>query len=184
MMGQRDGPSFSDVKQMNLLYNCAARCSRQPNCQNEGIVNSRTCNTCICPRTFAGNDCSQLRKGSAPNCNGQVLQATSSYASFTATVGAGMTYKYTASAVECYWHIRAPAGRRIQFQITSLDTNCMESCNWAGFEVNTGDLNRAGMLVCCNSINRSAFTSIGNVVTIRGMSRYNDANMVINFRAV
>ncbi|ETN76285.1 astacin [Necator americanus] len=23
MMGQRDGPAFSDVKQMNLLYNCA-----------------------------------------------------------------------------------------------------------------------------------------------------------------
>ncbi|KIH64883.1 hypothetical protein ANCDUO_04801 [Ancylostoma duodenale] len=60
----------------------------------------------------------------------------------------------------------------------------MEGCNWAGFEVNTGNLDLAGMLVCCSSISNSAFTSTGSVVTVRGTSRYNNANMVINFRAV
>ncbi|EYC27726.1 hypothetical protein Y032_0008g150 [Ancylostoma ceylanicum] len=184
MMGQREGPAFSDVKQMNLLYNCAARCRSQPACQNNGIVNSKTCSTCICPRAFAGPTCNSLRQGSGSACNGQVLQATSSYVSFTMTVGNGMSYQYSSTPSDCYWHIRAPSGRRIQFQIKSIDTNCMEGCNWAGFEVNTGNLDLAGMLVCCSSISNKVFTSLGSVVTVRGTSRYNNANMVINFRAI
>ncbi|KAK6733906.1 hypothetical protein RB195_017584 [Necator americanus] len=185
MMGQRDGPAFSDVKQMNLLYNCAARCRSRPPCQNNGIVNSRTCTTCICPRAFAGNYCNSLRQGTGSACNGQVIQATSSsFASFTATVGNGMSYQYSTTPSECFWTISAPAGRRIQFQIKSLDTNCMEGCNWSGFEVNTGNLDLAGMLVCCSSISSTMFTSLGNMITIRGVSRYNNANMGISYRVV
>ncbi|RCN35171.1 astacin [Ancylostoma caninum] len=184
MMGQREGPAFSDVKQMNLLYNCADRCQSKPACQNNGIVNSKTCTTCICPRGFDGPTCDALKQGSGSACNGQILQATSSYDSFTMTVGNGMTYKFSSTPSDCYWQIKAPAGQRIQFQIKSLDTNCMEGCNWAGFEVNTGNLDLAGMLVCCSSISNSAFTSVGNVITVRGTARYNNGNMVISFRAV
>ncbi|WKX94255.1 hypothetical protein Q1695_011480 [Nippostrongylus brasiliensis] len=185
LMGQRDAPAFSDVKQMNLLYNCAARCNSRPPCQNNGIVNSRTCSTCICPNAFAGNYCEALRRGTASMCNGQVIQATSSgYATFTATVGNGMTFQYASVKSDCYWHIRAPAGRRIQFQVRNLDTNCMEGCDWAGFEINTGNLDLAGMLICCSSVAGSTFTSLGSIVTIKGTSKFNNANMVINYRVV
>ncbi|ETN76286.1 hypothetical protein NECAME_11764 [Necator americanus] len=60
----------------------------------------------------------------------------------------------------------------------------MEGCNWSGFEVNTGNLDLAGMLVCCSSISSTMFTSLGNMITIRGVSRYNNANMGISYRVV
>ncbi|VDL67489.1 unnamed protein product [Nippostrongylus brasiliensis] len=82
LMGQRDAPAFSDVKQMNLLYNCAGEfrllqrecCQNLRFAENNGIVNSRTCSTCICPNAFAGNYCEALRRGTASMCNGQVIQ--------------------------------------------------------------------------------------------------------------
>ncbi|KJH41806.1 astacin [Dictyocaulus viviparus] len=186
IMGQRQQPAFSDVKQINLLYKCSARCtSTSPTCQNNGIVNPNTCKTCICPYTFDGDVCEKLKQGSAEVCNGQVITANStSYKQFNATVGYKMDYAYSDITYDCYWHIKAPPGRRLQFQIKSLNTYCIEACNWSGFEINTGNLDVAGMLLCCPSISTSIFTSIKNIITIRGMTRYNTANMVISYRIV
>ncbi|CAJ0606543.1 unnamed protein product [Cylicocyclus nassatus] len=147
IMGQRESPSFYDVRQLNLLYNCASRCSYKPSCQNNGIVNSKTCSTCLCPRGFSGNYCESVQKGTGSACNGRIVQASStSLSTFTASVGNGNDYQYRSTPYECYWQIKAPAGRRIQFQLQKMDTYCREGCDWAGFEVNTGNLDRSGML--------------------------------------
>ncbi|KHJ98809.1 astacin, partial [Oesophagostomum dentatum] len=180
MMGQRETPLLYDVKQLNLMYNCAsnsARCRSQPSCSNNGIVNSKTCTSCICPRAFTGTYCASLKGGTGSACNGQMISASStSFVSLSASVGNGNDYRYYDTPYDCYWVIKAPTGRRIQFQIKSLNTNCMESCTWGGFEINYANLDLAGMF--------STFTSSSNVVTIRGTSRYNNANMVFSYRVV
>ncbi|GMT17669.1 hypothetical protein PFISCL1PPCAC_8966, partial [Pristionchus fissidentatus] len=49
-MGQRDRAAFSDIVMVNAVYECAKKCpSPSVECQNGGIINSKTCNTCICP---------------------------------------------------------------------------------------------------------------------------------------
>ncbi|GMT17233.1 hypothetical protein PFISCL1PPCAC_8530, partial [Pristionchus fissidentatus] len=49
-MGQRDRAAFSDIVMVNAFYDCAQKCpSPSVKCQNGGIINSKTCNTCICP---------------------------------------------------------------------------------------------------------------------------------------
>ncbi|KAF8358689.1 hypothetical protein PRIPAC_93684, partial [Pristionchus pacificus] len=49
-MGQRERAAFSDIKMINSLYNCAQKCpSPSVKCLNGGIINSKTCYSCICP---------------------------------------------------------------------------------------------------------------------------------------
>ncbi|CAI4224448.1 unnamed protein product [Auanema sp. JU1783] len=184
MMGQRESPAFSDVKQMNLVYKCAARCPSTIRCSNGGIINPNDCTKCICPKYFSGDTCDFLGKATAPVCNGQLIQATNrSFTTFKAQTGLGITYQYT-DAVECFYSIMSPPGTRIQIQIRNLDASCMESCPWAGFEINMGTPDLAGMLVCCPEAYKRAYTSVSNQILIRGVSKYNNVAMDISYRVV
>uniref|UniRef100_A0A8R1ENA6 Metalloendopeptidase n=1 Tax=Caenorhabditis japonica TaxID=281687 RepID=A0A8R1ENA6_CAEJA len=75
-MGQREAPAFSDLIAVNTLYNCTKLCKTQLSCSNCGFTDSRNCNKCKCPHYFSGTNCNDLPSGTAPNCNGAVLQVT------------------------------------------------------------------------------------------------------------
>ncbi|EYC18085.1 hypothetical protein Y032_0028g1667 [Ancylostoma ceylanicum] len=73
-MGQRDGPSFSDVRMINWLYNCTDSCAGvpPPNCLPPGYQDPRDCTRCKCPRVLGGPLCNELPSGTAIGCNGTV----------------------------------------------------------------------------------------------------------------
>ncbi|GMS89240.1 hypothetical protein PENTCL1PPCAC_11415, partial [Pristionchus entomophagus] len=49
-LGQKERVAFSDIKMINSLYNFAQKCpSPSIKCKNCGIINSKKCNTCLCP---------------------------------------------------------------------------------------------------------------------------------------
>lgn len=66
-MGQRDGPSFLDIKLANEAYKCDRRCRTNFVCQNGGFIGPN-CN-CICPYGISGFTCDEVAK-STPNCGG------------------------------------------------------------------------------------------------------------------
>ncbi|EYB98935.1 hypothetical protein Y032_0126g1311 [Ancylostoma ceylanicum] len=148
-MGQREAPAFSDVRMINWVYNCSSFCSNVPvpPCRQPGYQDPRNCNSCKCPRIFGGQYCEQLPTGSAPNCNGAVLQATStSWTTLHGVAGDPNSYEPETDTSDCYWHITAPAGRRIQLRLITPPSNCMEGCPWQSIEINLGQFDLYGMM--------------------------------------
>jgi hypothetical protein len=89
-MGQHMGPSFYDVRMMNALYGCQARCgSTTVTCYNGGIQNSRACTQCLCPPGIGGVDCglvnpAPINAGYAPpgvpnTCTGTTIKVMVQY---------------------------------------------------------------------------------------------------------
>ncbi|KAK6754955.1 hypothetical protein RB195_013746 [Necator americanus] len=184
-MGQREAPAFSDVRMMNWLYNCSSFCMGVPvpPCRQPGYQDPRNCYSCKCPRAFGGQYCEQLADGSAPNCNGAVVQATSSsWSTLNGVAGDPNSYTPETDTTDCYWHITAPAGRRIQLRLSTPPSNCMQGCPWQGIEVNLGKFDLYGMIMCCQS--SQTYTSVSNLVTIRGIVRYNQLTFGLDYRVV
>src|SRR4051812_17692676 len=62
-IGQRQNPSFNDVKLLNMMY-CSGACPAPgPTCTNDGYDNPNACGTCLCPSGLTG-DCTQLAPSS------------------------------------------------------------------------------------------------------------------------
>ncbi|VDO28602.1 unnamed protein product [Haemonchus placei] len=184
-LGQREQPAFSDVRMMNWLYNCSSLCVNTPvpACRSPGFPNPRNCYECICPRMFAGSTCQNLPTGTAPNCNGKVVEATStSWTTLNGVAGNPNSYSTSSTPTDCYWHISAPAGRKIQIRLSSPPSNCMEGCPWQAIEINLGNFDLYGIIVCCSS--SQVYTSVDNLVGIRGRIRYNQLKFGLDYRIV
>ncbi|KIH66011.1 hypothetical protein ANCDUO_03661 [Ancylostoma duodenale] len=118
-----------------------------PPCRQPGYQDPRNCYSCKCPRIFGGQYCEQLPVGSAPNCNGDVLQATSSsWMTLQGVAGDPNSYAPQTAVTDCFWHITAPAGRRIQLRLSSPPGQCMEGCPWQSIEINLGQFDLYGMM--------------------------------------
>ncbi|VDM56824.1 unnamed protein product [Angiostrongylus costaricensis] len=93
-IGQRGGPSFMDVKRINLAY-CNGTCSNTLPCLHGGYTDPKNCASCRCPTGFAGVVCDQA----APNpgvCGVGGRNATSSLQSISVS-----------GAVSCSFVIKA-----------------------------------------------------------------------------
>ncbi|WKY10292.1 hypothetical protein Q1695_002553 [Nippostrongylus brasiliensis] len=186
-MGQREAPAFSDVRMMNRLYNCGSFCAgiNPPSCSNFGYQDPRNCYSCKCPRAFGGAYCNQLAMGSAANCNGAIIQAYStSWATLQGQAGDSNSYVPTQDPTDCFWHIQAPPGRRIQLRLSASPQVCMEGCPWQSVEINLGQFDLYGMLMCCPSSIGQTYTSTGSLVTIRGAVRVNELTFAVDYRVV
>uniref|UniRef100_A0A9J2PA38 Metalloendopeptidase n=1 Tax=Ascaris lumbricoides TaxID=6252 RepID=A0A9J2PA38_ASCLU len=90
-IGQRSGPSFIDVKQVNRLY-CNDRCSDSTLlCQNGGYPDPNNCLTCKCPAGLGGPTCSNVQ----PSDCGSELTASPFWQH--------LIYK---GVQRCYWRIK------------------------------------------------------------------------------
>ncbi|KAF1762527.1 hypothetical protein GCK72_010789 [Caenorhabditis remanei] len=186
-MGQREAPAFSDLVAINKLYNCDKKCTKQMTCSNCGFTDSRNCNQCKCPRYFSGPTCDALPSGSAANCNGEVLQASSTWQTFDAKAGDPNSYtSSTTNSTNCFWHIKAPAGQKVEFKMTKspMAAICMQECPWQALEINMGKFDLYGMITCCDTILNQVFTSEQNMVALRGVIKYNQLTFSIQYRAV
>ncbi|VDL63015.1 unnamed protein product [Nippostrongylus brasiliensis] len=134
-MGQRDAPSFSDVRMINELYNCSSNCANQPKPD------------CLPPGYPDPRDCSRdLPQGTAPGCSGQVVQAVDEWRNLTGVAGDPNDWSALRTAFDCYWHIVAPPGRQVQYYLTLAPSVCMESCPWQSIEINAGEFDLYGMV--------------------------------------
>ncbi|KAK6034365.1 hypothetical protein COOONC_28131 [Cooperia oncophora] len=127
-IGQRERPAFSDVRLMNYLYNCSSLCTRYPvpACRSPGFQNPRNCYQCLCPHMFSGPTCSQLPTGTAPNCNGKVVQATSSsWVTLNGVAGNANSYTTTTTPTDCYWHISV---RRFKMKYNQKEWKLEKQC--------------------------------------------------------
>uniref|UniRef100_A0A8R1Y4A5 Metalloendopeptidase n=1 Tax=Onchocerca volvulus TaxID=6282 RepID=A0A8R1Y4A5_ONCVO len=134
-IGQRHGPSFIDVKQMNRLY-CNQKCAASSlACQNGGYPDPNNCQFCKCPIGLGGRICTDVQ----PSICGAELIAT----------GVWQQLAHRGSR-KCYWRIRAN-NARIRIEIESVNFRCDITCR-AFVEIkHNSAFEQTGFRICCKS---------------------------------
>ncbi|KAH7723233.1 CBN-NAS-31 protein [Aphelenchoides avenae] len=148
-MGNHYGPVFSDILLLNRYYQCSDKCAGQVTCKNGGFPHPRNCRTCICPDGFGGNDCSERAapESGAPADCGRIVQATAQVQTLSGSVKSGPLGGPSNIAdrhAVCYYHIRAPTGKRIEIKMNKFFGSCMNECVLGGVEIKYDNLTRVG----------------------------------------
>ncbi|CAJ0961525.1 unnamed protein product, partial [Mesorhabditis belari] len=134
-IGQRRGPSFIDVKQVNRLY-CNDVCPQDLGCEHGGYVDPNNCNRCKCPPGLSGVRCERVQQ-STRLCGGEL----------TAT-GLWQEISFRGKG-ECFWRIRAE-NARIRFVLSKVEYRCEEVCK-AYIEIKANsDFQQTGFRKCCD----------------------------------
>ncbi|KIH57977.1 hypothetical protein ANCDUO_11826 [Ancylostoma duodenale] len=60
----------------------------------------------------------------------------------------------------------------------------MEGCPWQSIEINLGQFDLYGMIMCCQSAVGQTYTSVSNLVAIRGAIRYNQLTFGLDYRII
>ncbi|KJH46608.1 astacin [Dictyocaulus viviparus] len=166
-MGQMEGPSFLDVMIMNLHYNCKARCSQTPACLNGGFVDSRNCKRCKCPSGYGGTLCNTVQTSFSAGCGGE-LQAYEAVRRFDITIKQIGTKR----TKQCFYHLKAPTGKRILINIIQVKGRCEEGCWQDGVEFKMQlDPRLVGYRFCCQQSNHRRMLSRTNSVPFIVTSR-------------
>ncbi|CAG9539171.1 unnamed protein product [Cercopithifilaria johnstoni] len=134
-IGQRYGPSFIDVKQINRLY-CNHICEASTlACANGGYPDPNNCQYCKCPTGLGGLTCINVQ----PSVCGAELIAT----------GIWQQLDYRGSQ-KCYWRITAN-NARIRIRIESTNFRCEATCR-AYLEIKHNSMfEQTGFRICCGS---------------------------------
>lgn len=112
-IGQRIGPSFIDVKQINRLY-CNDVCRGQPIiCKNDGYPDPNDCSRCKCPPGFGGKHCGRVEQST---CGGELTALSGTWQHLT-HIGKD----------KCVWRIRSNQGR-IRFILDGVSYKCDTTC--------------------------------------------------------
>ncbi|KJH49342.1 CUB domain protein [Dictyocaulus viviparus] len=135
-IGQRDGPSFMDVKRINLAY-CSSTCINKLPCRHGGYTDPKNCAVCRCPTGLSGRLCDQA----APNpsvCGNGARTASSTMQSISVR-----------GATSCSFVIKAPAGRRVYYEVPTFRFTAANLCSKDYLEIKyTADLQRMGARFC------------------------------------
>ncbi|KAI1692475.1 astacin (Peptidase family m12A) domain-containing protein [Ditylenchus destructor] len=186
-MGQRVQPAFSDIVMMNKAYGCFDACTSadMARCKNGGYPNPNWCDTqCICPQGFGGSDCSTKQESTAGASCGAVLNATTSWTSFTGSLNPGVADSGTNDYESCHWHINSPPGTKVWLWIDTISsTSCDIACTVSSVEFKVKEFDRTGHRMCCQSdLGSGGYIQIGGytnkaIVSLLSRSRAQ------NFRA-
>ncbi|RCN46411.1 astacin [Ancylostoma caninum] len=131
-IGQREGPSFMDVKRVNLAY-CNSTCSSTLPCLNGGYTDPKNCAVCRCPTGFGGTLCDRAATNPA-QCGPGDLRATSSLQLLSAS-----------GATSCSFVIKAPLGRQIYYEVPTFRFTAANLCSYNFLEIKyAADLQRVG----------------------------------------
>lgn len=174
-IGTNVGPSFKDIKLINLAY-CSSTCSNTIRCQNGGYVNPSNCQSCNCPPGWGGQFCERTPNPQV-GCGPVARTATS------------QTQKlHESGAKACYYVITAPPGRQVYFEVTDirLPYPSRGPCAWAYIEINfTGDFTQSGARTCNGyplTINRSNGQRL--LVSYQALNGYKNSFFSMNYRFV
>ncbi|KAI6213898.1 Metalloendopeptidase [Aphelenchoides besseyi] len=200
-MGNNVAPSFLDILEMNIYYNCVhQQSSRQLRCNNGGFQKPTDPNRCVCPTGFGGSDCSQLQKGEfgadaecgqvimvcvCLRCHKESFKATNVYQTLSNRVSA-QSNKLADRHAACFWHIKAPKGQRVQMKILKIYGACSAGCFYAGLEIKFRNFVRTGARICCqfDLANMGYLESEGNLAIVLAYSSFRSFGFKLKFRAV
>uniref|UniRef100_A0AC34F021 Metalloendopeptidase n=1 Tax=Panagrolaimus sp. ES5 TaxID=591445 RepID=A0AC34F021_9BILA len=151
IIGSENLITFTDYNMLNKLYKCEASCSAGgETCQNGGFRNPKSCDVCICPRGFTGNDCSEeaTHEYTDIQCGGS-LTATSASKTKLYTLNPNYAEKHIEAAT-CNWHIHAPSCKQIKVQFTTFTGPTINSfpCSDFGLEFRGEQIEIAGFRIC------------------------------------
>ncbi|KAK0401948.1 hypothetical protein QR680_016062 [Steinernema hermaphroditum] len=193
-IGRDPVPHYGDIFEMNMLYKCYDKCANSRTvCQNEGRPNPNNCAVCQCPGGFAGRDCSEREAPSAGlNC-GETLQASDSWKPLTSkgVVGRGSyNSENTSDPAHCTWHIKAPAGKRIQYYVTEVriaeeeDFLCTKKCYFGGLSIKGFEptLIPEGMRFCCSAQLNKVFATASNILIVQPYSNIRYTDFTVMYR--
>ncbi|KAH7702072.1 metalloprotease 1 precursor [Aphelenchoides avenae] len=189
-MGNNYGPVFSDLLLMNRYYKCTDKCG-SGKCKNGGFPHPRNCNSCICPNGFGGSDCSQRAagEGGAPSSCGKTVQASAQPQTLSGSAQAGSgsgPQRISLRQAGCHYHIRAPAGQRVELKFQRVSGTCTQECALGGTEVKYDHFTRVGAHLCCPSHVSSlgTVTTAGNLAVISAYSQRGENAFTVQYRAV
>ncbi|CAD6192531.1 unnamed protein product [Caenorhabditis auriculariae] len=179
-MGQLEGPSFLDVLIINQHYKCAERCAKKVPCQNGGFVNSRNCRTCKCPSGFGGKFCDQVPSSFSRSCGG-VINVEQTTRKFDISI----SQKSEIRSKDCFYHLKAPPGKRILVNLLKINAKCIEGCWKDGVEFKmTEDSRPVGYRFCCRTSSRRRLLSKTNLVPLTVFSHENDVILAFEYSYV
>ncbi|KAI6242370.1 Astacin-like metalloendopeptidase [Aphelenchoides fujianensis] len=157
-IGQRRGPSFIDVKQINRLY-CFQTCAgTRVQCHNGGYADPNDCNRCKCPPGLGGPSCTHVEQAAhsaitSPLCGGE-LQAQGFWQH--------LTHK---GKQRCVWRIRAP-NARIRFILDKASYQCESTCKSFVEIKHNSDFQQIGFRSCCDEKNVETVSEQAEVIVI------------------
>uniref|UniRef100_A0A1I7YBN2 Zinc metalloproteinase n=1 Tax=Steinernema glaseri TaxID=37863 RepID=A0A1I7YBN2_9BILA len=200
-IGGAVGPVYGDVYEMNMLYSCYDRCKNSGTvCKHEGMPNPNNCSVCQCPSGFGGDDCSQRQAGNSGfghdlNC-GDTLTAEAHWQTLDVidVVGAGnynSSYGNASNPYHCTWHITAPAGKVVEYEVIAFgtyghekDVLCTEMCYFGGLKIKGQEdsWKPEGMKLCCsNQLNKIRITT-SNLLVIQAYNHLLFSDFAIEYR--
>ncbi|VDM45018.1 unnamed protein product [Toxocara canis] len=133
-IGQRAGPSFVDVKQVNRLY-CNDRCVGSTlSCQNGGYPDPNNCFVCKCPTGLGGSTCESVQPS---DCGSELIAST---------LWQHLIYK---GSQRCYWRIKTNEAR-IRILLDSVSFKCDATCRSYVELKHNSDFQQTGFRSCCS----------------------------------
>ncbi|KIH67830.1 astacin [Ancylostoma duodenale] len=174
-IGQREGPSFMDVKRVNLAY-CNSTCSSILPCLNGGYTDPKNCVACRCPTGFGGTLCDRAAINPA-QCGSGDLRATSSLQILSASGATSCSYVikvlFTTTEKEnkLSLEFQAPPGHRIYYEVPTFRFTAANLCSYNFLEIKyAADMQRVGARFCLTQPKNSYSQSDTLVVIYRGSS--------------
>ncbi|WKY04835.1 hypothetical protein Q1695_005668 [Nippostrongylus brasiliensis] len=173
--------TFYDLLEINKHYNCEAVCTTGATCSNGGFRNPKNCATCVCPAGYGGATCNGRPAGCGAAFN---AKATWTVRTFSVPTGKGTTR--LDNPVKCNDMIWAPAGKKIQIQITAIKgVTCMNGCTLHGIQPRIlADKKMTSPIICCpGQINKVLVSNISSTPVV-GHSRLSAPTFTYKYRYV
>uniref|UniRef100_A0A7I4YHT2 Zinc metalloproteinase n=1 Tax=Haemonchus contortus TaxID=6289 RepID=A0A7I4YHT2_HAECO len=174
--------SFHDINIINTHYKCNALCaSKGAACVNGGKRNPKNCNACNCPAGYGGATCSARPAG----C-GAVLTATAAWKAKKVVLGNATNPYLRETYAMCNDWIKAPAGKKVQVQVTVLKgVVCINGCYAQGIEFKT----LASKVItnprsCCAGQLKQVITSTLNPTPVINYNAYQQTEVTYNYRYI
>uniref|UniRef100_A0A914D682 Metalloendopeptidase n=1 Tax=Acrobeloides nanus TaxID=290746 RepID=A0A914D682_9BILA len=200
--------TFRDIKLINTHYGCS--CAQPLNCQHGGYANPAfDCDSCLCPEGFGGTYCDQPEPASDGDTTcGGIIDVPNSWTSFELKVGVQNNVPNSWTSFElkvgvqnnvkyddyktCWWHLKAPAGKYIGIEVTSIGDNLDRQCYWGFVTIKVGyyPWDHSGNRLCMASdyadgmnLYSTNYNTVDKTVAVIGVaSRYNIFRIQGNFR--
>uniref|UniRef100_A0A914EDK4 Metalloendopeptidase n=1 Tax=Acrobeloides nanus TaxID=290746 RepID=A0A914EDK4_9BILA len=149
-IGQREGPSFIDVKQINRLY-CNDVCKgAKTECHNGGYPDPNNCLKCKCPIGIGGETCDQVEP---TTCGGEIIALE------------GWNHLTHTGKDRCIWKIKTQ-NARIRIILDNSKYSCETTCkNYVEIKHNS-DFQQTGFRSCCEEQKTSIVSEQDEVIVI------------------
>ncbi|CAJ0570444.1 unnamed protein product, partial [Mesorhabditis spiculigera] len=179
-MGSLTGPTFLDVRLLNLHYDCLSRCTLRAKCFNGGYNDPNHCGYCKCPEGFSGRDCSRRQKPTVPGCGG-LIRVTRATRKLRIHIKPNKNAKYLRT---CAYHLVAPKGRKIEMRLRQLGgTLCESGCWRQAIELKPQrDKRGTGYRFCCPGYANRKLISADHFVPLFLFTRTGDTKAVVTFK--